>query len=890
MSDDAQNPYLLYPDRGVDKRVRYYDGQFLGSADFLLAQAHPIDRHRRHLANTVTPGVLDGYAVHGETDAVVIAPGTAVDHLGRPMVLTANARRAIQAADRSKNLTLWMRYKEEASDDSAEDKGASGLTRFDETPEIMYTADGNALPDGVLIIARLQVDAEGNVNVDTGVRPRAGLRVPGPIPITLTGDDRDPGRGTLDGALRINVPGGTQHSTTQPALDVRGNARVRHGMTIGQDGNSGYKNVTNDGNDLVVNGQLAAGGSGGSAIYKLGIGYGPPGEGEGTLTAQRLALGVQQADGQTLRVNGAARFHGYTEFDEPVYLRKELRVHAGIDLAPNADGGDGAAGQIRYKRWTDGLDIVGAGNAQAERQITFHAQGGSRHIGNLSVEGHHVTTGDVNPGRHLQAARNITAGGDATIAGRTTTQTLTINGDARSNALFDGHEINVRNRLTTQHLTATGGSAVNTLEVGGAANLNGNVNVNGGVLNVAPVAHFAARVNANGDLLKVTNRLMPSVGSDNTKGIVWPGNPGGGSGDVAAIRYYAYSGQNTTLQIENGDDPDDVITLRQGGENRIVVRNGRVGIKEWNPSTDLHVTGGARVTNVLAVNGRIQCDGPIRPSTGTSGTNGIAWVNNAFGGSGDFARIQYASWGGENAALSLTVGNDANDIIVLKQNGADRLTVKTGRVGINHNNPSHSLTVGGATYITGNTRIDGDLDLGAADANREANAGKICYKTHSDDALEIIGGGGPNSSNRRVRVWAENGLVVHGWMHSKGDLRLHDNSNNKAICSWSASTRVIWGAVKSDGSRWCGEGFTCERYGNHAGAFIIRFNPKFSSRPAAVVTQHYPNNNDSSNSFGNTRDNAVVARTSKDWVIVVTGDGDGDRTHRSFEFIVIGRV
>lgn len=886
MSDDAQNPYLLYPERGVDKRVRYYDGQFLGSADFLLAQAHPIDRHRRHLANTVTAGVLDGYAVHGEADAVVIAPGTAVDHAGRPMVLVNNARRAIQAADRSKNLTLWIRYQEQADDESSEDKGASGLTRFDETPEIMYTADGQSLPEGVVIIARLQVDGAGNVSVDTTVRPRGGLRIPGPIPLTLTADEADPGRGTVNGALRMIVPDGiAAYGVEQPALDVRGHARVRWGMTIGQDSATGYGGVRNDGNDLVVNGQLAAGGGAGSAIYKLGVGYGPPSQGEGTLTAQRLAIGVQDTDGKALRVNGTARFHGYSEFDENVYLRKELRVHAGIDLAPNHDTGDIHAGMIRYQEWTDGLDIVGATTGDMQtRQITFHAQGGSKHIGNLRVEGHTVTTGDVNPGRHLQAGQDIRAGRNAEITGHTATNSLNVAATTTTRGL-QANWISVEDRVTSQHLTVNGGSAVNTLEVGGAANLNGNVNVRGGVLNVTPVANFTDRVNVDG-LLAANGRLMPSAGSSNSNGIVWPGQ---GNNDVGAIRFWK-EGNNTRLVIDNQNNADDVIVLRQKGGDRLTVQNGRVGINHSTPASDLHVGGGAVVDNVLAVGTRIQCDGSFRPSTGTGSNDGIVWVDDAFGGSGDFARIQYASWGGENAALSLSIGNDANDIIVLKQQGGDRLTVKGGKVGINHTNPSHSLTVSGATYITGYTRIDGDLDLGAGDANREANAGKICYKTHSSDALEIIGGGGPNSSNRRVRVWSENGFVVHGWMHSKGDLRLHDNSNNKAMCSHSNSTRAIWGAVKSNGTRWCGSGFTCERYGDHTGAFIIRFNPKFSSRPAVVVTQHYPTDNDSSNSFGNTKDNAIVARTSKDWVIVVTGESDGDRKYRSFEFIAIGPV
>lgn len=889
MSDDAQNPYLLYPERPVQKRVRYYDGQFLGSADFLLAQAHPIDRQRRHLANSTSPGVLDGLAVHGETDAVVIAPGTAVDAAGRLLVLTQNARRAIQAADRSKNLTLWVRYREEASDDSSVDKGAAGLTRFDETPEIMYTADGVALPDGVMIIARLQVDGAGNVNVDTTVRPRAGLRIPGPIPLTLTGDDSDPGRGTLSGALKLEVPAGAAHSTTRPALDVLGHGRVRNGMIVGQESNVGYRGVTNDGNDLVVNGQLAAGGGAGSAIYKLGIGYGPPGQGEGTLTAQRIGIGTESTGEYTLRVLGNSAFSGYTLFSGNTHVTGELRTQNGIDFAPGVDEGDSAAGQIRYKRWTDGLDIVGAGNATAERKITFHAQGGSRHLGDLRVEDDLTATRDVTANRNLSAAVDLSVGRNVGVAGRITTQTLTINGDARSNALFDGHNVNVRNALTTQHLTATGGSNLQSLGVQATANLNGRVNVNGDRLVVGPVAELNGRVIVGGDQLRVDNRLVPSVGSDNTKGIVWPVNPGGGGGDVAAIRYYAYSGENTTLQIENGNDPDDVITLRQGGENRVVVRNGRVGVNLWEPATDLHVGGGARVDGDLDVSGLLFARGRFAPSVGRD-NNGIVWTYNAFGGGGDFAKIQYASWGGENAALELSIGNDPNDIIVLKQKGGDRLTVKDGKVGVNANDPSHSLTVGGASYLNGDLRLDGLMDLGAKDGDREGNAGKIGYKHFSSDALDIVGGGGPNAGNRKVRIWSEAGLVLSGWAQFSGGLALHNNGNNHAVCAWASGTRIIWGAVKSDGSKWTGEGFTCERYNDHRGVFIIRFNPKFSSRPAVVASQHYPTDNDGSNSWGNTKDNAVVARTSKDWVIIATGEGDGDRQYRSFEFIAIGRV
>lgn len=892
MSDDAQNPYLLYPERAVQKRVRYYDGQFLGSADFILAQTHSIDRHRRHLAGTVTAGVLDGYAVHGEADAVVISPGTAVDGEGRPLVLAANARRAIQAADRGRNHTLWARYKEEASDDSSEDKGAAGMTRFDETPEIMYTPDGTALPDGVVILARLQVDGQGDVNVDTTVRPRAGLKVPGPIPITLTGDDADPGRGTLAGALKIQAPEGTAIEPTRPDLDVAGFGRFTKGLIVGQESNVGYQGVTNDVNDLVVNGQFAAGGSAGSAIFKLGVGMPPPGEGQGTLTAQRLAVGNGHTGGYGLRVSGTANFEGVADFRNRVWAAQDVQLQGRLDTFPQrpANQADREAGMIGYQKWSNGLDIVGAtdsGNYQ-QRRITFHAQGGSRHVGDLRVEDDLYATRHVSAGQNLSAATDLGVGRNATVAGHTRLNTATITGDTRSNALFDGHDVNVRNRLTTQHLTHTGSASLNNIGVGGVANLDGHVNVRGPKLDVTPQADFAERVRMNGDLLQVTNRLMPSAGSDNSKGIVWPGQ---GNNDVGAIRFWK-EGNNTRLVIDNQNNADDVIVLRQKGGDRLTVQNGRVGINHSTPAQTLHVGGTAQVDSHLWVDGALVARHRIQPAPGWgsgSADCGIHWGNNLFGGGGDFAGLFYNRVGdsGEATALVLENENDANDKVVIRQASADRLTVKAGKVGINEVEPAYSLDVSGTMRATGNVRVDGVIDLGAKHAGRETNAGMIKYHVHSNDSLEIIGAG-TNGSNRRVRIWTEGGMIVHGWAQYDGGVKLH--GSDFALGTRGTNCRAVWGTVKSNGAKWTGEGFSCERYGGHGGVFRIYFDVHFRNRPTVVVTQHYPNDTDGSDGWGNTGDNAIVSRVYKNWFQCVTGDGNGNRTWRSFEFIAIGRV
>ncbi|WP_199316386.1 hypothetical protein [Tolypothrix sp. FACHB-123] len=81
--------------------------------------------------------------------------------------------------------------------------------------------------------------------------------------------------------------------------------------------------------------------------------------------------------------------------------------------------------------------------------------------------------------------------------------------------------------------------------------------------------------------LQVANgAIMPSAGNSETAGIIFPKDAFGGSGDAAWIRYYARSGEATTLEIGTSNDADDHIAL---------MPSGNVGIGTTNPSTTLHV-------------------------------------------------------------------------------------------------------------------------------------------------------------------------------------------------------------------------------------------------------------------------------------------------------------
>jgi len=78
-----------------------------------------------------------------------------------------------------------------------------------------------------------------------------------------------------------------------------------------------------------------------------------------------------------------------------------------------------------------------------------------------------------------------------------------------------------------------------------------------------------------------------SAGNSAANGIKFPANPGGGSGDTAWIRYYAYSGEKTNLEIGVSNDP--IGSSVQDSIN--LVTPGGVGINVQSPRYTLDVNG-----------------------------------------------------------------------------------------------------------------------------------------------------------------------------------------------------------------------------------------------------------------------------------------------------------
>lgn len=834
MSDQEMNPYALYPEEQMDRRPRYYDGQFLGSADFIDAQRYDIDRRRRHIQSSVRPGVVAGLDVTGGTDKVDIAAGAAVDGFGRQVVLIADEEKGIREADRGQNLILYIAWGETTSDQSQADQGTSGNTRFHEMPIVDYVEEGQPLPEQAIALARLQVGGDGRVNADDTIRPRAGLRVPGKTPITLTSNDADPGRATLTGALLIEVPEGTDSDPRNAALRVGGDGTFTGSMRVGQTGSVGYGEVQTGQNGLVVEGPLAAGGN--SAVRGLGVGYAPHGD-EGVTLTRRIAVGkTGLADGRALDVQGDAGVSGDTAIGGAATVAKTLDVtqattlraslgvsgstQVGIDLSVARDTSIGRNASITGTLGAGGnttlggrLNVAGVSNLGGATNISgnldvqgrgdvsnFFAIGGGASVGNnLSVGGNVTAESAGTFGGGGSFGGGLSVGGGATITNNLTVKgnTLSVGADTDGK---DGNAGKIKYAVHTDALeifgagTSTSNRSIKLYAEGGTT-LTGGLSVSktlstGQGATIGGGGSFGGNLSATGTLTIDDNATVKKgmvIGQTGTTGY---GNVTQDGNDLVVNGQFAAGGSGGAAMYSLSVGYD----AQGNSEGQLFVSRG-VAIGHTNPDQKLHVSGNAIVT------GWTQIDGHLLVSQGSAEkdqNNGI-WFKR---GNDDYAGLNYW-YSDDGGRLMLCNGNDGNDEIILQQQQKNMIILRDKKIGL---------------------------------------------------------GGGVGSTTVRVHGTIEHD---HGCRH---------------VMARDSRTMVLYALVTNAQGFWSNRGFEkVERI--EKGRYKVFFSTHFSDNPTVMVCQH----ND-----GNTRDNALVYSINKEWCHVKTGDSGGDRQDRAFSIIAIG--
>ncbi|MEG4854342.1 polymer-forming cytoskeletal protein [Microcoleus sp. B5-D4] len=231
----------------LDKRLRYFDGQFLKDQDFIDEQKYHIDRVRKLSQSLQVSGISQGLAVTVPgSDHVTVNPGTGVDPKGRLIVL-ATPEEVSVVNYRNQTVSLLISYQEIEADRTQE--GTEGNRRWHEKPLIQVALPGATTLSEAIVLANLNVDKDGVVKVDNSVRQYSGVYLPaagGKGPILRSGGDGASNKAVLTGDLSVS---GT--------LEV-------NSLSIG----SGGINLSN----ASINGNLAASGSITGSSLSVGTG------------------------------------------------------------------------------------------------------------------------------------------------------------------------------------------------------------------------------------------------------------------------------------------------------------------------------------------------------------------------------------------------------------------------------------------------------------------------------------------------------------------------------------------------------------------------------------------------------------------------------------------
>ncbi|HEU5218313.1 MAG TPA: hypothetical protein VFU23_06630 [Gemmatimonadales bacterium] len=128
----------------------------------------------------------------------------------------------------------------------------------------------------------------------------------------------------------------------------------------------------------------------------------------------------------------------------------------------------------------------------------------------------------------------------------------------------------------------------------------------------------------------------------------------------------------------------------------------------------------------------------------------------------------------QGGQLRIHVGNPGARFSFLNAPaGAEVVTILgSGRVGLGIAAPGEMLSIAGA----GN-----GIELGAGVTGKEVNAGKIMYGRWDPPALELVGGGGPTSAQRRITMWAEGGAMLWGPLKLTGKLAAGNYAVSNAV-------------------------------------------------------------------------------------------------------------
>ena len=119
----------------INKRMNYFDRQFLRAADYKVEQEYHLHRHRLHNKLLHTPGVAtqNDLNVTGDSgqNTLTVAAGIAIDVDGREKLHSSSTSTPSSSSNATRQVQSTVRLSKDQSDPSS-DPGVDGRTRIKE--------------------------------------------------------------------------------------------------------------------------------------------------------------------------------------------------------------------------------------------------------------------------------------------------------------------------------------------------------------------------------------------------------------------------------------------------------------------------------------------------------------------------------------------------------------------------------------------------------------------------------------------------------------------------------------------------------------------------------------------------------------------------------------
>lgn|GEM_PF-1575118 len=158
-----------------NKRLHYFDHQFLRADDFTAEQEYHVGRRRLHNRALHTWGIAEGLDLTFDSGsgAVTVQQGTAIDADGNEIVLTEDRRVDLGAHPEGASAYITIEYRETPTDLSKE-TDIHDNTRWTEDPDVRALADRPPRPSMQLILGRVNRSGRVVSDVDRSDRRAAG--------------------------------------------------------------------------------------------------------------------------------------------------------------------------------------------------------------------------------------------------------------------------------------------------------------------------------------------------------------------------------------------------------------------------------------------------------------------------------------------------------------------------------------------------------------------------------------------------------------------------------------------------------------------------------------------------------------------------------------------